>query len=376
MSPANPTSRTISPVTLIAAFAAVYIIWGSTYLAIRLAMETLPPFGMIGLRFGIAGVLMLAWAGLRGTPRPTARQLGWASVVGLLLPFGGTGAVVWATQYLDSGLVALLVAMEPLWMAVLMMAWPGVDGRPGMTTWAALGLGFAGAVLLAAPGNVLGTGGVHLPSLIVLMAGCLSWAGGSLVARNVELPASQTVNSGLQMLVGGAALCVWGALRGELQVFDPSAATWTSMGAFLYLIVFGSIVAFSAYTWLIRTVSPTWVSTHTYVNPVVAIFLGWLIANEVVGPRMLVASGLILGSVVLMTLGEAKKHRRKMDGERALEPESRGGHKDDVADVAERRRLAGPDLLGLNDPADSVVQVDPDALPLASESLSPAKHVA
>ena len=320
MSRIDTRSLSPSPMMLIAAFAAVYIIWGSTYLAIRLVMDTLPPFGMIGLRFAIAGLLMLAWAGVRGAVKPSGKQLAWASLIGLMLPFGGTGAVVWATQYLDSGLVALLVAMEPLWMAVLMMMWPGVDARPSLTTWAALGLGFAGAALLAAPGNVLGATGVHLPSLFVLMFGCLSWAAGSLVARNVELPSSQVVNSGFQMLVGGVALTIWGLGAGELAAFEPAAVTWTSVGAFLYLIVFGSIIAFSAYTWLIQNVSPTLVSTHTYVNPVVAIFLGWLIVDEVVGPRMLVAAGLILGSVVLMTLSEARDRRKRASRISEVEP--------------------------------------------------------
>lgn len=296
---------------IIAAFAAVYIIWGSTYLAIRLLMDTLPGFSMVGLRFFVAGAVLIGWAYWRRHPAPSRQQVRTASWIGVMLLFGGTGAVVWATQYLESGLVALLIAMEPLWLALLIMAWPGMGSRPGLGTWLALGIGFAGAALLAAPTDVLGSDAIHLPSVLMLAFGCLSWAAGSLISRRVSLPRSAVTSSGIQMLAGGAALLVFGVLYGEWNGFDPAAVSSTSIVAFLYLVVFGSIIAFSAYAWLILEVEPTLVSTHTYVNPVVAIFLGWWIADEAVGPRTLVAAALILVSVVLMTTLEAKEGRRR-----------------------------------------------------------------
>lgn len=312
----NDGSTTSYRLKLLASFAAVYIIWGSTYLAIRLLMDTLPGFSMVGLRFFVAGALLVAWGWMRGAQRPTKSQVHAASWIGCMLLFGGTGAVVWATQHLDSGLVALLVGMEPLWLAILMMMWPGMDTRPTPATWAALVLGFAGAVILAAPTDVLGGQAIHFPSVLMLAFGCLSWAAGTLVSRRVDLPTSSIMSSGTQMLAGGIALLVFGWAYGDWTAFDPSQVSGTSVLAFLYLVVFGSIVAFSAYAWLILEVSPTLVSTHTYVNPVVAIYLGWLVAGETVGPRTLAAAALILLSVALMTTLEAR-HARKGRAERA-----------------------------------------------------------
>ena len=287
------------------AFAAVYVIWGSTYLAIQLLTDTLPGFTMVGLRFAVAGALLYAWARWRGAPSPDPRQVREASLIGILLLTFGTGAVVWAVEFLDSGLVALLVATEPLWLALLLWVWPGRKKSPGILTGrtlVALVVGFCGTVVLAAPGNFLGQDGLHTPAVLVLMIGCLSWAAGSLYARDAELPTSPWMSTAIQMLAGGGLLLVVGAGFGEWSQFQPSQVSWVSWLAFLYLIVFGSLVAFSAYTWLLRTTEPTLVATHTYVNPVVALFLGWWIAEEAVGPKALLASALILGSVVLMTL--------------------------------------------------------------------------
>lgn len=310
----------------LACFAAVYLIWGSTYLAIKLVMDTLPPFVMLGLRFVIAGAVLYALARLAGWRQPptpaTGRQLGTAAGVGVMLLAVGTGAVVWATQYLDSGLVALVVALEPVWLAVLMIFWPGVDSRPNGFTFAALALGFSGAVLLAVPpemlGGALASEAIHLPSVLVLALGCLSWAGGSLISRRADLPESGVLSSSVQMLSGGSVLVLYGLARGEAAAFDPAAVSWTSILAFAYLVVFGSLVAFSAFTWLMRNVNPTLVATHTYVNPVVAIFLGWWLVDETVGPRTLAAAGLILASVVLLTTLESRRGRRRR--EPAAEP--------------------------------------------------------
>ncbi|MEL7059623.1 MAG: EamA family transporter [Acidobacteriota bacterium] len=291
---------------LLAAFAAVYVIWGSTYLAIRLLVDTLPGFIMVGLRFLIAGLLLAAYAAVRGARMPSVRELRSTAVIGLMLLFCGTGAVVWSADYLPSGLMALLVAMEPMWIAL--MLWIG-GRRPTASTVAALGLGFLGAAVLAAPGDVLAGAAIHLPSVAVINFGCLSWAAGSLYARRAELPSSPVVNSAAQMIFGGLGLLAFGLARGELSGFEIEAVSATSFLAFLYLIVFGSLIAFSAYAWLIRTVDPTLVSTHTFVNPVVAVFLGWWIADEVVGPRTLVAAAAIVLSVILLTMQEARRRR-------------------------------------------------------------------
>ena len=337
--------------TQIAAFAAVYVIWGSTYLAIRLLMETLPGFSMVGLRFVVAGALLFAWARWRGAARPTAAQWRSASIVGTLLLFVGTGAVVWATQFVESGLVALLVATQPLWVAVLMSLMPFArragEARPSVFTYGALLVGFAGAAVLAAPGqgeiSGLTGGGVHLPSLLAITIGCLSWSWGSLWARKADLPRSPWMNTAIQMLVGGAVLMLYGAAIGEWSQVDPATISGVSILAFLYLVVFGSLVAFSAYSWLVQTTDPTLVTTHAYVNPVVAVFLGWWIADETVTWTTVLAASLIVGAVVLVTADQGRRRRaaRAAQSKPAAvsEPEEPALANAEVAEPANRDRL-------------------------------------
>ena len=291
----------------IAAFAAIYFVWGSTYIAIRLVAETMPAFIMIGMRFFLAGLVLYAWARLRGLPSPRPGQWRAASLSGVIMLCGGTGGVVWGVQYLDSGLVALLVGTEPLWLALLMWIWPG-GRRPSLGTFGALALGFCGAALLAAPSGHGETAGL-VPVLVVLAA-CIAWGVGALYSRDADLPASPVWVAAIQMLAGGVVMIGFGLGVGEWRGFDPQAVSATSLLAFAYLVVFGSLVAFSAFSWLIRTVEPTLVATHTYVNPVVAVFLGWLIADEPVGPRTIAASVLIVGAVVLITTSSLKRAKK------------------------------------------------------------------
>ncbi len=319
----------------VAAFAAIYVVWGSTYLAIRLLAETLPGLSMMAVRFLVAGALLYAWARWRGAASPTPAQWRAGALTGVLMLCGGGGGVVMAIRHLDSGLVALLVGMVPLWIAFLMWFWPGRrsgGGRaPSLPVVAALLIGFCGVAILAAPGDVLGGAPIHLPSVLVTMLACLSWGVGSLTSRNVELPRSPHLVSALQMLAGGSALLLWGLVDGEWRGFDPQGVSLTSVLALLYLIFFGSILAFSAYSWLIRTAEPTQVATYAYVNPVVAMFLGWLIAGEPIGGRSLAAAALILGSVVLVTRANARRKGKTeaveedAAGESTPAPESPGG---------------------------------------------------
>jgi drug/metabolite transporter (DMT)-like permease len=291
--------------TLILAFAAVYIVWGSTYLAIRFAIETLPSFTMAGVRFVVAGAVLYAFGRLRGAPRPRFEQWRAAAVVGFLLLLCGNGAVVWAEHRVPSGLAALLVGTEPLWVAMLFWVWPNGEA-PGKKTLLGLGIGFLGTVLLTAPGELAGEAGLHLPSVGLVLFACVTWATGSLFARTAELPTSSAVSAGAQMLTGGAALLLLGLATGEPARMDLAAASVRSWGALGYLIVFGSIIAFSAYGWLLKNVRPTMVATYAYVNPVVAVFLGWLLASEPVTPRTLFAAALILGAVVLVSRDRRK----------------------------------------------------------------------
>lgn len=300
---------------ILAAYAALYLIWGSTYLGIRFGIATLPPFGMAAVRFLIAGALLYGWARARGAPRPTVGQWGAASVVGALLLLVGNGGVTWAEQRVPSGITALLIASEPLWIVLLGWLRPG-GTRPTMTTALGLGLGLAGVVVLVGPGAMSGgsgTGGngaggnhVDLVGAAVVLAGALTWAAGSLwstgPAGRARLPASPSLTTGMQMLTGGAFLFGASVLAGEPARFDPRAVAATSLVALGYLAVFGSIVAFSAYVWLLGVEPPARVATYAFVNPVVAVALGWAVAGEPVGARVVVAAAVIVGAVVLLTV--------------------------------------------------------------------------
>ncbi|HEX7091511.1 MAG TPA: EamA family transporter [Longimicrobiales bacterium] len=302
-----------STAKVVAAFAAVYTIWGSTYLAILYAIETLPPFLMAGVRFVIAGSVLYAWAWLRGARRPVT-LLHWKSalVVGGLLLLGGNGAVVWAEQRVASGLAALLVATVPLWMVLLDWLRPaGVP--PDRRTAAGIVIGLAGLALLVGPESLLGGGRVDPLGAGVLVAGSLSWAAGSLYARGARLPDSALLATAMEMLAGGALLVLVGALTGEVGRLDPGAVSARSLLGLLYLIVFGSLVGFTAYTWLLGVSTPARVSTYAYVNPVVAVLLGWALAGEPLTPRMALAAAVIVAAVAAIT------GRRATRGEPAME---------------------------------------------------------
>lgn len=288
----------------IIAFAAVYTVWGSTYLAIRFAIETLPGFIMAGVRFLTAGLVLYIWMRWRGAPAPTRRQWRSALLIGGLLLLGGNGAVVWAEQFVPSGLTALLVGTEPLWVAALLLLGPGGE-RPSARTFGALLVGFSGAAILAAPAELVGGAPIYLPGVLVIVLGAISWACGSLYARRADLPKSLALTTAMQMLCGGALLTITAVATGELRGFEPAAVSAKSLLALAYLIVFGALIAYSAYGWLLRNTEPTLVATYAYVNPVVAVFLGWLLAGEPLGPRTWVATPLIVGAVILV--GRARR---------------------------------------------------------------------
>jgi drug/metabolite transporter (DMT)-like permease len=300
----EPIARPASPRWLvIAAFAAIYLIWGSAYLAIRFAIETVPPLMMAGMRFVIAGGLLYAWTRLRGAARPTARNWWATSIIGVLL-LGGNGAVTWAEQWVPSGLTALLIATVPLWMVQL--AWLRGGERPTLATASGLALGLLGILLLVGPNELLSGTQVDLVGAVAVLLGSLSWAAGSLYSRTAPVPAARQLGLGMEMLVGGAVLVAVGLVRGEGAQLDLSALSLRSAMAFVYLIVFGSIVAFTAYLWLLRATTPARAATYAYVNPVVAVFLGWALAGEPVRPLTLAATALIVTAVALIVIQETR----------------------------------------------------------------------
>ena len=290
-----PSSPTPARSALILAFAAIYVIWGSTYLGIRVAIETMPPFLMAGFRFALAGAILLAFLRWRGLPFPNARQWRANAVIGIFLLLGGNGLVVWAEHRIPSGITALLIATEPLWIAVLMPMFKA-GKSPGLRTFAGIACGLAGVGVLVA-GRGLGGGTVDPVGVVAVIAASGFWAGGSLYTLRATSPSSPFIASGIQMLAGGLLLGVTGLVTGEWQSFDPAQVSARSLAALAYLIVFGSIVAFTAYSYLLRNARPTVVSTYAFVNPIVAVLLGWLIAGEALSGRVALAGLFILGAL-------------------------------------------------------------------------------
>jgi len=281
----------------------LYVVWGSTYLAIRFGLESIPPFLMSGLRYSLAGAILFAAAKAMGAPRIAARDLVPAFTCGALLLLCGNGGVVWAEQRISSGLAALLIATEPLFI-VLLQALPPERHVPGGRALAGVALGLLGVALLLSPAR-LGGERVDLLGAAVVLFAAFTWALGSLFARRFTPARSPLQATALQMLAGGALLLALSATVGEWARFSPAHVSARSWAALIYLMVFGSLLGFTVYVWLLRTASPALVSTYAFVNPVVAMFLGWLLAAEPVSLRTLLAAAVIVGAVVLMTQAEA-----------------------------------------------------------------------
>ena len=286
------------------ALATVYVVWGSTYLAIAVADRTLPPFLMLAVRFGIAGAILYGWSLWRGDVRRARlgrREWIAAAIVGALLLFVETGAVAWAEQRVASGLTALLVASVPLFSAALDRTVFGV--RLSLGAIAGIATGLFGVALLVGPSahiDPIGAG--------VILAGAFAWAAGSAYARVAPLPSASVLSTGMQMLCGAALLAVAGVATGELSQVHPSAISAGSLGAFAYLIVIGSIGAYTAYSYLLQSGTPSVVvSTYAYVNPAIAVVLGWLFAGEAVGSREVAAGAVILASVGMLILARAPR---------------------------------------------------------------------
>lgn len=288
----KPASR----LSIAAALGVVYLVWGSTYLAIRFAVETLPPFSMAAARFLVAGSILYAWARLRGAPRPRAVHWRSAAVVGLLLLLGGNGAVVWAERTIDSSLAALLVSTTSLWMVLL--AWGLFGQRPSGGVATGVVLGFAGAFLLIGPGNLQPD---STSSALLVVGGAASWALGSVLGQRLERNESPLLGASMEMLLGGAAFLLVSILGGEVQNFSISDVSAASFWGLMYLIVAGSLIAFTSYSWLLGHAPISVVSTYAYVNPVVAVWLGWALADETLSLRTAIASAIIVGSVALIT---------------------------------------------------------------------------
>lgn len=289
----------VSPVRIALALAAVYVVWGSTYLGIRVAIESIPPLLMAGARFTAAGILMIAYArGVQRAAGPTPRQWRDAAIVGACLLLVGNGGVTLAERALPSGLTAMLIATVPMFL--LLFGWAsGISSRPSAPVAVALGIGFGGVYLLVRPPP-----GALAPayggSILTALTSAAVWAAGSLYATRADRPASPVLNIGMQMFAGGLLLALGGMLHGELAGFDPAAITARSGWALFYLTAVGALVGFSAYIWLLGVASPALVGTYAFVNPAVAVLLGWALAGERVTAPMIFGMAAILSAVALI----------------------------------------------------------------------------
>ena len=291
---------------VIAAFAALYIIWGSTYLAIFLAIKSIPPFLMAGGRFFIAGLILYSWCRLQGEATPDIKSIGNISLSGVLLLFVGNSGLVWVEQYLPTGFSAIIIATVPLWFVIL-------DKRQWKFHFAnkqiiiGLLIGFAGILsLFAGKSNINFHDNKMLISFFVLIFGSISWATGSLYSKYKKSNGSTGMKAAIQMMAAGLLSLVVGIGSGELQVFAWSNISMQSILAVLYLITFGSLVGYMSFVWLMSVRPPSLVGTYAYVNPVVAVFLGWLFANEQITWHQVLALVIILTGVIIVNLSKEK----------------------------------------------------------------------
>jgi len=301
-------------------FAAIYIIWGSTYLGIRYAVETIPPLLMMAVRHSVAGVTVYAWARYRGAESPTLKEWVYAAIAGTILFLGGHGTLAWAEQKVPSGLAALLCATLPLWTVLL--AWIYRSERTlGAKAWVGILLGFAGVAILIGPDVFRPHGSLDLLAAGTVMFGSFAWAVGTAYSHSVKLPSSTVLSAAMQMIAGGSSLYVASIFSGEISNIHLALFTVRSVAALAYLIVFGSIIAFTVFTWLVSVCPQSRVSTYAYVNPVVAVFLGWALAGEPIGIHTMVATIVILAGVALVSI----RTKSEPDAEAKPEPFSNQG---------------------------------------------------
>jgi drug/metabolite transporter (DMT)-like permease len=297
---------------VIIAFAALYVIWGSTYLGIRFSIQTIPPFLMAGARFVLAGMIMYAIAWSQGSllrrsgcegriVESNWRNWRTSLIIGACLLLGGNGGVTISEKYIDSGLAALIVAIVPIY--IVLLGWlTGMAPRPTPIMWMGLAGGFVGVGILFGPGlHVQSTGGRNPAiGISILLVTSFIWSAGSLYSRVAKHAASPFLTAAQQMICGGILLLIAGVITGELPRFHPGSISLLSTGSFIYLVLVGAVIGYTAYIWLLRHCDPAKVATYAYVNPIVAVLLGTLFAGEAVSARMLIAAALIIGSVALI----------------------------------------------------------------------------
>jgi len=321
MSPVG--DKTTEKTKIILAFVAIYLIWGSTYLAIKYAVETIPPLLAMGSRSVLAGAILYVWARARGAANPRREHYPALIIIGAAFFLVGHGLLGWAEQHVASGLAALLVASEPLWIA----GFEGVILKNFVITrriLAGLLLGFVGIILLVIPTSPIGdvSTDLHVIGGVAVLIATLSWSGGAVYSRVALLPRSPMLTAGMQLLIGGTLLLITGVLLGEYNQLQAHPVSLKSVFGLTYLLIFGSLVAFNAYVWLLRVVPVTRIATHTYVNPIVALLIGWLVDREPLTPAMLIATTVIIIAVWLV-LQSNPQRKSSAQSEISDRPDSR-----------------------------------------------------
>lgn len=305
----QPARAIPSRTAILAAFAAIYLIWGSTYLGIRIAVETIPPLLMAGMRFAVAGILILGFLKARGSPFPKLSQWKEQIIIGIFLLLGGNAVVSWAELRTPSGITALILGASPIIMVFL--DWIRPRGkRPTAVIIAGVSVGIIGIALLLGPDAI--PAGDRPPAiyLIAIFLSSISWWTGSLYSKQISSATPLLMASAMQMVSASVCMLLAAWILGEGRGFHFAAVSGRSWVAFFYLVVLGSIVAFPVYIWLLEHSTPAKVSTYAYVNPVVAVFLGWALVGEPLNGRIMLASAIIIGAVVIITLGKSKPHAK------------------------------------------------------------------
>jgi len=308
-------------VWIFVAFAALYLIWGSTYLGIRFAIETIPPFLMAGTRFLLAGVIMFAIARLQGISKSTWANWRTSLIIGACLLLGGNGGVTMSEKYIDSGLAALIVAIVPIY--IVLLAWAsGMAARPIPIVWLGLIGGFVGVGILLGPALRFSSNGGRHPAIgmSILLVSSFIWSAGSLYSRTAKHAPSPFLTAAQQMICGGLLLLLTGMVTGETRRVHLSSLSILSLASFAYLVIIGAVVGYTAYIWLLRHCDPAKVATYAYVNPIVAVLLGASFAGEILTMRTFVAAGLIIGSVALVITAQQLRERAEPPIAAAIEP--------------------------------------------------------
>jgi len=291
------------------ALLALYIVWGSTYLGIKIAIETIPPFFHAGIRFLVSGIILVTWQSAAGQQMPTRKQWVSTAIIGTLLLLGGNGLVAWAEQVIPSGVAALIIGSVPMFLVVTEALRPnGI--KPNWQAILGLLIGFAGIFILVGPAEISGSAAKLNPfGVAALLFACLFWSIGSVYSKSADLPRSSLMSTGAQMLMGSISLFVISLITGELSHWDPASISARSIYGLLYLIFVGSLIGFASFGWLLQNAPISLVATYAYVNPIVAVLLGNWLASEPLEPRIWLATAIIIGSVIFINMTKPKAAR-------------------------------------------------------------------